>query len=593
MAIPRPVLVGAGAAVVGLVAYLALRGFQTPPPVLASITPPKAEVGATISLMGTGFGSNPGGVTVHFGDTTGKVASVSDTQVAVAIPEGPAGGENVSVSVETKGGRSNALFLKVSASPRITALNPDVAMPGDEVVAQGKNLGAKSLAILVSGQVADVQSAEATSLRFRVPQIPASPGQEMKVVVQAAGETSSPAKLYWGRLPLVLEAQPVRGEAGTRVTLTGRGFDPSVSGNAVTFAGAPALVFSASPNEIMVSAPSIPSAATQVEVPVVVQAQGRASNPGVFTLVRPSRGYFLPRFFPAPVPEHPGSDHAFVATELGPLLLLGARDDSASIADRASKVAAALNAAVDAAATRPVSLELRDAAAPAVAVAGSPDVLVKALPEDAAAYDAAIDPSSKGRRPQPKALAAFWLALLQDQMALFVSHERPVHTVELTPRGKVLLDIYAEALRRAGSGVGVPEGVVSPLGTGLAKSLREMALSLPAEGQASAAASVEGTWTGTVEESSTGSKGVTLRLATEGGKLVGGLTTRSGKLGAEVPLKDVAYDRGTSTLRFVLVVGGSPRYFSGTLQGDTIAGTIRSSANAKDATGQFSVKYVD
>ncbi len=592
--IPRAALIGAGAAVLAVAAYLALRMFQTPPPVLTSITPSKAEVGATVSLNGTGFGSSAGGVTVRFGDSaTGTVTSASDTQVAVAIPEGLPGGGNVSVLVETRTGRSNALFLKVSATPRITSFKPDVAMSGDEVVAQGKNLDAKSIVILVSGEPAEVLKGDASSLHFRLPQIPATPGQEVKVVAQAGGETSPPATLYFGRLPLLLGVAPARGGAGDRITLTGRGFDASASGNSVTFAGEPALVFSASATELSVSAPTIPSAATQVEVPVVAQVQGRASNPGVFTLIRPSRGYFVPRYFPAPVPEHPGSGQAFVATELGPVIALGAPGDSASTADRAARVAESLTRLVDQAASTPVSFELRDSGGPAVAVVGRPEILVKVLPEDAAAYDEAFDASAKGRRPPAKAVAALWLALLQDQFALFVSHERPIHTVELTPRGKVFLDIYAEALRRAGAGAGVPEGIVSPLGAGLAKSLREVALSIPAEGQAAASASVEGTWRGTMEDSGTGSKGITLRVTRDGGKLSGGLTTRSGKLGAEVPLKEVAYDRGTSTLRFVLVVGGSPQYFSGTLQGDTIEGTIRASANAKDATGQFSVKYVD
>jgi hypothetical protein len=449
------------------------------------------------------------------------------------------------------------------------------------------------VAILVSGEPAEILKVEASSVRFRVPQIPASPGQEVKVVAQAGGETSPVAKLYYGRLPLLLGITPVRGGAGERITLSGRGFVPSPTANTVTFAGEPALVFSATATEISVSAPTIASAATQVEVPVVAQVEGRASNPGVFTLIRPSRGYFVPRYFPAPVVEHPGSGQAFVSTELGPVMVLGAPGDASSTPERAAKVAASLNGLVDQAATRPVSFELRDSGGPAVAVVGRPEVLVKVLPEDAAAYDEALDASAKGRRPQTKAVAALWLALLQDQFALFVTHERPVHTVELTTRGKVLLDIYADALRRAGPGAGVPEGVVSPLGASLAKSLRDMALSVPAEGQATASASVEGTWRGTMEENGTGSKGITLRLTGGGGKLTGGLTTRSGKLGAEVPLQEVAYDRGTSTLRFVLVVGASRQYFSGALQGDTIAGTIRASANAKDATGQFSVKYVD
>ena len=593
LSIPRPALFGGAAALVGIVGYLVVRSLQTPPPVLTSIVPPKAEVGATVTIAGTGFGRDAGSLTVRFGEAPGKIISAGDTQVAVTIPEGLAGGQNASVSVQGKGGRSNALFLKIAAPPKIASLAPDVAMPGDEVVAQGKNLDGKGATVVVGGQTAEVLSSEASSLRFRVPSVSGTPGQEMRVVVQAAGETSSPAKLYYGHLPLLVEVKPARGEAGDRVTLVGRGFEASVAGNTVTFAGQPALLFSANGSELSVSVPAVGSSSVQLDVPVVVQAQGKTSNPGNFTLARPSRGTFLPRYFAAAVPEHPGRQDAFVSTELGPVLLLGTRGDESSTADRAAKVASALNAAVEAAATHPVSFELKDGASPAVAIVGSADALVKVLPEDVAAYDEAVEPSLKGRKLQARAIAAFWLALLQDQVSLFVAHERPFRVVEATPHGKVLLDLYSEGLRRAGPGAGVPQGVVSPLGAGLAKSLREMALSVPAEGQGTASASVEGAWQGTMNEDGVGSKGITLRLSLQGGKLTGGLTTRSGGLAAEVPLKDVAYDKGPASLHFVLVSGAQPRYFVGTLQGDTIAGTIRPSATAKDAIGQFSVKYVE
>jgi len=166
-----------------------------------------------------------------------------------------------------------------------------------------------------------------------------------------------------------------------------------------------------------------------------------------------------------------------------------------------------------------------------------------------------------------------------------------VRVLELSPRGRAFLEIYAEALRRAGPGAGVPIGVVSPLGASLAKNLRDMALILPAEGQAVSAAGVEGRWEGTMEDSGAGEKGIQVRLRLEGKQLAGGLTTRSGGLSVESPLREIAYDKGT--LRFVLLVGGTPRHFAGTVVGDTVTGTIHLGANTKDAVGRFSLKYVE
>jgi hypothetical protein len=390
---------------------------------------------------------------------------------------------------------------------------------------------------------------------------------------------------------LILDVAPPRASAGERVTIKGRGFDPTLAGNVVSFAGQPSLVFTASETELTVAAPSVPSSSSLFEAPVVVEAKGRASNAGAFALVRVSPGYFTPRYFPAPVPEHAGRDHAFISTDLGPSLLLGGKGDAPSTAERAAKVATALNAMAEAAASRPLSVELREKPELGVGIVGTPELLVRALAEDAAAYDDGFDPATKGKRTSPHAVAAFWTALLQDELSLFLRHERPVHVLELSPRGRAFLEIYAEALRRAGPGTGVPIGVVSPLGASLAKNLRDMALVLPAEGQAVSAAGVEGRWEGTMEESGSGEKGIQVRLRLDGKQLAGGLTTRAGGLSVESPLKEIVYDKGT--LRFILLVGGTPRHFAGTIVGDTITGTIHLGANTKDAVGRFSLKYVE
>jgi hypothetical protein len=591
-AIPRALIIGGVAATLGIGTLLGYRALHKPPPVLTSIAPPKAEAGQVVALSGSGFGSDPAKVAVRFGAAAGTIVSAADGQVTVTIPEAAAAAPgDVSVAVEVGGLKSNALFFKVSAAPKVTSLSPDVGMPGDEVVANGKGLAGKSLAILVSGQTAEILESQPASVRFKVPAMTVTPGQSAAVVVQVGTESSKPVSLLLGRLPLVLDVAPPRASAGDRITIKGRGFDTNPGGNAVSFAGQPSLVYKASETELAVAVPSVPSSSSLLEAPVVVEAKGRASNPGSFALVRVSPGYFTPRYFPAPVPEHAGRDHAFVSTDLGPSLLLGGKGDAPSTAERAERVAKALNSMAEVAASRPVSVELREKPDLGVGIAGTPDMLVKALPEDAAAYDDGWDPQAKGKHSSPRAVAAFWTAILQDQISLFLRHERPVRVLELSPRGRAFLEIYAEALRRAGPGAGVPIGVVSPLGASLAKNLRDMALILPAEGQAVSAAGVEGRWEGTMEDSGAGEKGIQVRLRLEGKQLAGGLTTRSGGLSVESPLREIAYDKGT--LRFVLLVGGTPRHFAGTVVGDTVTGTIHLGANTKDAVGRFSLKYVE
>jgi hypothetical protein len=196
----------------------------------------------------------------------------------------------------------------------------------------------------------------------------------------------------------------------------------------------------------------------------------------------------------------------------------------------------------------------------------------------------------KGQRTTPRALSGFWAALLQDQLTLFVQHQRPSRVLELSPRGKALVDLYAEAERRVGAASGVPAALVNPPSPAQTRAFREMALMLPA-GPSSAAAAVTGRWEGMMEETGTGERPIKLRLRLEGGRLAGSLGTQAGAVGMEVPLESLSYEKGV--LSFVLTSGGSPRLFRGNLQGSTITGTIQRSATDKQTIGRFSLRYVE
>lgn len=587
-AVPRGALIAAAAAVLaggGVWLFVSLR---QPAPVLNSVTPPRIEPGQTLTLTGAGFASTPDANAVRIGSETGKITSASETQIAVSIPAAVAGGE-VQVRVERQGRASNALFVKVFRAPRIDKLEPDVVLPGAEVVARGQNLG-ESAVVVVGGVTAQILEAKVDAVRFRVPADPSfTLGRGVAVHVGVGNDTTKPATLFLGQLPYVFEVVPPRGQAGDRLTIKGRGFDSNPRGNLVTLGSRPALVLHASETELGVAAPGS-SGQAQADLTVVVRARGgTSSGSAAFTLMRPSLGSYTPRYSPEPAVEHPGHDHALVACELGPVLLLTGKADAASTAERAAKLAAALNSLSDAAAA--VTFEVRERPLLGVAVAGRPELLVAVTAEDAAGYGEAWSQSGGARTPAPERMAAYWVALLQDHRLLFFEKDRPINVLALSPRGKALTDLYAEAARRSGPGQGVPSSVVGTLTPQMLRELRDLALLLPsgdaAQGAASARA-VEGLWQGTLEEAGTPVKPVSVRLRMEGARLGGTLTTRIGKVGMDVPLRDVSYDKGQ--LRFTLVSGGTSRVFSGALRGDTLSGTIET-PGAKEPAGRFSLKY--
>jgi uncharacterized protein (TIGR03437 family) len=561
------------------------RRMKPPAPVISSVIPPKAEPGQTVTVTGTAFDPDAADNTVRFGDKEGQVTAASETQLAVTVPASLAAAE-VPLRVQTRGGRSNALFVKVYQGPRVTAVEPPVALPGSEVVLRGEHLEGPALTVLVGGLPATVKESAGGALRILVPDLPLLEGRAVAVSVQVAGEAGRPADLILGRLPLVTKLVPPSGAPGTRVAVQGHGFDPDVGGDQVTIGGEHALLLSATATEIAAIVPAPAGSGSQVQAPVVVHARGGTSSGGVaFVVMSPSESAFRPHYFPAAVAERPSEDVVFVSTELGPTLLLAGKADAPSTAERALRAAAALNAVVQAAAARPAVLEARDRPVAGVALAGSPSLLVAATADDAAAYSR--EPTARGQRATPRSLAELWTALLQDHLTLFVHRQRPLRMIELSPRGKVLLDLFSEAERRSGAGNGVPIGLVRPLTPSLARSFREMALVLPS-GPATAAAAVAGRWEGTMQEGSGAPRRITINLRLEGSRLAGTLTQRSRAVAMDVPLKELTYERGR--IGFVLEIGAAAHRWSGALEGAAIEGTIRDGATD---VGRFTLRYAE
>jgi hypothetical protein len=383
----------------------------------------------------------------------------------------------------------------------------------------------------------------------------------------------------------VLKASPVAAQVGDRVTLSGKGFDRNPRANEVTFADARALVVSGTAEELTVVVPAPTARGGTREQGVVVKANGASSSGTLrFKLEAASSNVLVPRYYAAvPPAEHTGHDHAVVACELGPVMLFSSRADAASTAERAVRVADALNALTSAATRQAVSLESRNNP-PSVAVVGQAQPLVTVTPEDAAGYGEGWE-GPRAAAPGVRELATFWAALLQDHLTLFVAHDRPTRTVQISPRGKVLLDIYADSARRGQPTGGIPIGIA--LSSSYVGPLRALAL-VPAGagGAGPAAVVVAGGWSGTMDEPGVGSKRIDVDLQLQGARLTGTLTSSTGGITMKQPLTDVSFEKGQ--VRFTVQYSGRPCRFQGTIDGHTMSGTF---TGAPGGTGQFSLSF--
>jgi FHA domain/IPT/TIG domain len=571
-------LVPVGGLALVLLGLLVMRLVLGHAPVLSALEPATGEPGQVISLSGQYFAADAAKNTVRFGEATAQVMGGTATSLTVTVPEvsDAVSGQELKVVVQTRGGHSEPVGFKLTRTPQVAALDPEAALPGETVTLRGQSLGGV-VTVTVGGAAARVVEAKGNVIKFQVPNLPATPARTEPVLVQIGDRTSKEVDLLIGKLPLILEVAPPRGDADERVTLRGRGFAASAEANKVTFSGAPALVLSASPTEMRVAAPLAP--AGTIEAEIVVEAAGRAStNRALFTYAGTSAASFHPRFLATDA----GSTRAqaFVASQLGPLILLASKDDAKSVQDRAVAVAAALNAAFDAGAS---GFEARG---DGVVVTGRPEALFKATADDAGGYEAPPGVSVRNPKPAPAALAAHWAALLSDYAALFLQGQRPVKMLAASPRGRAFVDLQSELGWRPGASVTPGRaGAVSPDVLGR---LREMAFGLGKESAATVGAALEGTWEGELADADGSHKPITVKIRQAGGKLAGTLLT-GGRVSLEQPLQSVTAQAGNVT--FSVRSGGAVRFFVGRLDASGITGSVHTGAAGGPAAGTFSLKY--
>lgn len=579
----RPaLLVGAGL-LLAVGAWSARDRLRTPPPVITSIVPTKAEPGQTVTIAGSGLGSDVADTVVRFGDRRGVATSATGTSLSATIPAElasvPAG--DLALTVEVGGVRSNPLFMTLARFPRVTAVEPEVALPGDEVTLRGANLDSANMAVRIGGMTAIIVGPGRDAVRVKVPDLPASEGREAPVEVAAGRDSARPGKLILGHLPLALALDPDTAEAGSIVAVKGYGFPASPAEARVTFGGADAIVVASSPREIKAAVPASGLMASRQAVPVVVFAGDRRSSPLELAVVKASGDVFRPRFAAAPLPGGERDRPVVVGTEIGPVLLLTGRGEAARAADRAVAVASRLNTLMQAAASQPVRVETRE-----TAVVSGPTTILTVAEEDAETLSRGVGGVS-GARITPRRLAEYWAALLDDYLGLFGQRRRPIRTLEMSPRARVLLEIYADAERRGGS-AGVSARIAADLSSDRLEALRQLAYAAPADGGGARGLALAGAWEGTMEDQGA-SRPIRLQIRADGDRLSGILASSAGDIAMGIPLGDLRYDR--SMVRFDVVLGGATRQFQGTLEGATLSGSIHHDGGPP--AGRFTLRHVE
>jgi IPT/TIG domain/Inner membrane component of T3SS, cytoplasmic domain len=557
---------GGGLLALVLLVFLIVRFFFGPTPTIASIQPTSAEPGQSVIIAGDRFADETANNVVRFGDVLAKVTTAGETSLNVIVPDALPGDATVTVQVGRR--RSKPADFKVLKTLRISAFEPEVALPNEEVTVKGSGLDSAGLELTVEGRPAQILGAEATSLRFRVPALAIQPVRGAPVLLRTKEQLAKPMELMIGKLPLVVNVSPRVVEAGDKLTLKGKGFAPQPQDNNVLFGRVRALVLAASPAELTVVAPDLGMAGP---APLTVEALGRSSTAATPVQVGAgSSATYRLRFFAAPG-ETPGQ--VFVSMAAAPTLVFAAKDEASSVEERAVQAAAVLNRLADAASQgRPAAVEARNP--PALAVSGG-EVIARVTEAEASTYGSAAP-----------TVAAHWAALIGDYLAMFVRGERPTRLFSTTGRARALLDLQSEVGFRPGAGVTASR--MAQLSAESQQKLREMSLQLspPAQGQSGAA--VEGVWEGELRDSDGTTKAVVVEIRFAGGRLSGTLALGR-KVALRVPLQDLAVQGGT--LRFTVRRSGTVHAFESPISAGEVSGPLHEGSIGGPAVGRLTLRY--
>jgi hypothetical protein len=148
------------------------------PPTVLELTPERGAPGASVTLRGTNFGTDPEVVEVKLGETKLLVREARDTSLRVEVTEG-AHSDKLSVRVHGVGPGVSRQSFTVLPVLKITGFEPETGAPGSEVTISGQGFSDKIIdnRVSIGGQAARVTEASSTQLKVRVPKAKSGPIQ--------------------------------------------------------------------------------------------------------------------------------------------------------------------------------------------------------------------------------------------------------------------------------------------------------------------------------------------------------------------------------------------------------------------------------
>jgi YD repeat-containing protein len=197
-------------------------------PGITSISPTNGGIGASVTILGAGFGGTQGLSTVKFNGTTATATSWSDSQIVASVPTGATTG-NIAVSVASVA--SNGVSFTVTSGLNISSITPASGNTGLPVIIAGSGFGTTQGAVNFNGASGTVTSWGSTSISVTVP----AGAVTGLVSVTAGGATSNGVSFTAAPKITTLVPNPVA--QGGSFTINGLNFGSTQGSSLVTCNG--------------------------------------------------------------------------------------------------------------------------------------------------------------------------------------------------------------------------------------------------------------------------------------------------------------------------------------------------------------------
>lgn len=259
---------------------------------ISSLSTGGAVAGTPISLNGVGYSGTGSDNTVKFGSTAVALGTTTPTTIQLNTPDLIGG--TYPVTVTRLGVVSN--FQNFNVIPAINSLSATSGLIGSSLTLTGTGFHPTAGSNSVSFGGINVTPSAATpdghSLTLTVP---ANAFGTRSLTATVGGQTSAGSN--YEVKPLITSISASSGVIGSSLTLNGTGFDPTSSGDTVSFGGVNATITSASNTQLVVDVPPGIWGTRNLTVKVGNQTSDPVSYEVIPTISSTSPGGGLPGIF--------------------------------------------------------------------------------------------------------------------------------------------------------------------------------------------------------------------------------------------------------------------------------------------------------